>query len=403
MRWNVQNLIQEVTFAWDFLQARRKQLWRLTGDRFQREVTCFWRVACYRVLGSLRKGEQRSIRQQLADHLDRIAHPLQQGNLQQAIALLASVQISSRRGQCRGQAISRMPALLPRVRALAPLLTTDDAWIGLEIFWMRVLDQALTRLAAGQQQALLDQLGIHLAWICDRIRRRKTSAWFISGSLPRPVFTSQQGHYTRKPTLRTFDVPDGWSPAIKTRSKQLEPETIIWRFPFVSYPAFPPLCPDFPPEVLALGDPWALAQIVVQPGKRQQWLPLRGLADEYDRIMDLLTPMLSSTEAQEGWETLEDATAQHVRAQLQTAFCPIDEGRWRTIMNNARVRHPDAPGWWCLGQEKLALAILSELYQTAPGYLKTTFLPWARRLQKPWPEQKAWLFEHFQRKYLDRA
>jgi hypothetical protein len=148
--------------------------------------------------------------------------------------------------------------------------------------------------------------------------------------------------------------------------------------------------------------PLTWARPVIQPGKQRQWLPLRGLADEYDRIMDMLKPILSSPEAQEGWETLDDHHAHSVRAQLQTLFFPVDQGRWRTILNNTKVQHPE-PGWWRLHRERLALAILGELYKADPGYLRTTLLPRARRRRKPWPERKAWLIEHFQHKYRDRA
>jgi hypothetical protein len=396
-----QDLTQKVTFAWNFLRARRTELWHLTGDQFQREVTCFWRVACYRVLGSLREGEQRSIRQQLADHLERIAHYRQQDDLQQAIAHLASVQISSHRVKFRGRPSRYRPPLLPRLRMLAPLLTTDDAWIALEVFWVRVLDQLLTRLPAGRQRAVVDQVGNHLAAICDRIRRRQASDTFITEQLRRAEITSQQGDYTRQPPGQSFLVPEGWSPATETWLEQLEPDTTIWIPRFEGYPALPPVCPDLTPEALDLS-PLTWARPVIQPGKQRQWLPLRGLADEYDRIMDMLKPILSSPEAQEGWETLDDHHAHSVRAQLQTLFFPVDQGRWRTILNNTKVQHPE-PGWWRLHRERLALAILGELYKADPGYLRTTLLPRARRRRKPWPERKAWLIEHFQHKYRDRA
>jgi hypothetical protein len=353
-------------------------------------------------LGSLREGEQRSIRQQLADHLEGVAHHRQQGDLQHAIAHLASVQISSHRGKFRGRPSNFRPPLLPKLRMLAPLLTTDDAWIALEAFWVRVLDQLLTWLPAGRQRAVVDQLGNQLAAICDRIRRRKASDTFITEQLARPAFTSQQGDYTRHPPGQSFFVPEGWSPATETWLERLELDTTRWIPRFEGYPALPPLCPDLTPEALDLS-PLTWARPVIQPGKRRQWLPLSGLADEYDRIMDMLKPLLSSPEAQEGWETLDDHPARCVHAQLQTLFFPVDHGRWRPIMNDTKVHHPDAPGWWRLHREQLALAILSELYMIDPGYLSTTLLPWARRQRKPWPERKAWLIKHFERKYRDRA
>jgi hypothetical protein len=118
--------------------------------------------------------------------------------------------------------------------------------------------------------------------------------------------------------------------------------------------------------------------------------------------MDMLKPILSSPEAQEGWETLDDHTACCARAQLHTLFFPVGHGRWRTILNDTKVHHPDAPDWWRLHREQLALAILSELYMIDRGYLSTTLLPRARRRRKPWPERKAWLIKHFERKYRHR-
>jgi hypothetical protein len=258
---------QEVTFAWDFLEARRAELGRFTGNQFQPEMTCFWRAACYRVLGSLRRGEQRAIRQQLVDHLDAAGHYLRQGDPSQALAWLPTIQVTSGRGKFRGHASARLPALLPRLRELAPLLTTDDSWVALEMFWVRVLDQLLTRLPLGRQRAILDQLGIHLGWICDSIRRKKASPTFIRHNLPNPILTSRRGQYTGLGTTPTYPVPESWEPTAKVQLEQIEPDVVEVDFPFVAYPCCPPLCPDLPPDSLASLDPEPRPRFVVVEGK----------------------------------------------------------------------------------------------------------------------------------------
>jgi hypothetical protein len=52
-----------------------------------------------------------------------------------------------------------------------------------------------------------------------------------------------------------------------------------------------------------------------------------------------------------------------------------------------------------LNRERLALAIVGELYHVNPEYLRTTLLPRARLMRRAWPGQRAWLIEHFARKH----
>jgi hypothetical protein len=394
---------QEVTFAWEFLEARRTELGRLTGDWFQPEMTCFWRAGCYEILGSLRRGEQRAIRQQLAHHLDAAAHYLKQGHPSQALAWLPTIQVTSGRGKFRGRTSARLPALLPRLHALAPLLTTDDSWVALEMFWVRVLDQLLTRLPLGRQRAILDQLGIHLGWICDSIRRKKVSPTVIRHNLPNPILTSRRGQYTGLGTTPTYPVPDSWEPAAKVQLEQIEPDVVEVDFPFVAYPYFPTLCPDLTPDILALLDTKPRPRFVVKEGKKRRRIRLQGLADEYEQIMRILTPLLSSVIARQGWERIDDPYAQQIRTKLQQMFPAIPAGYWRGIMIQSKVPHPEEPGWWRLNREGLACETLGHLYHLNPASLNTTLLPQARRLRQPWADVRTWLVNHFTRKYPHEA
>jgi hypothetical protein len=85
------------------------------------------------------------------------------------------------------------------------------------------------------------------------------------------------------------------------------------------------------------------------------------------------------------------------------AFPPIAPRRWTHLMTQAACLHPAAPGWWQLYRERLALAILAELYNINPTYLRTTLLPEARLRRRPWSEQRASLIKRLTRQHSREA
>lgn len=68
-------------------------------------------------------------------------------------------------------------------------------------------------------------------------------------------------------------------------------------------------------------------------------------------------------------------------------------------MGQTAVPHPAIHGYSQLNRELLALAMLGELYHVNPHYLRTTLLPRARLMRRPWPDQRTWIIAHFSRKY----
>jgi hypothetical protein len=100
--------------------------------------------------------------------------------------------------------------------------------------------------------------------------------------------------------------------------------------------------------------------------------------------MRTLNPLLSSVTTRQGWERIDDLYAQQIRTQLQQMFPAVPAGHWRGIMIQAKVPHPEEPGWWRLNRERLACEMVGHLYHLNPDSLNTTLLPQARRLRQPW-------------------
>jgi hypothetical protein len=382
-----------VKCAKDFLTDQFEQLRALTGTRFLPELTYYWQTACYRVMGSLTRGGQRAMRHQLVHHLATVAAHIQYGQIGEAITQLAAIDVPRGRGKFRGRAPQRLPALLPHLRAITPLLTSADGWLALETLWRRVFEHALVRLPLGLQRALLDQLGGHLWGVRHALQHRKTPAMWITRTLPAPRLTDQRGHYTRPRTTPTFVAPDGWTPTTKTRPQQATPD-LIDLAPFLGFPEFPPLAPKVSQDLVEWVESGHAIGPRVYPGKLHQRIPLLGLVDEYDRIMQRLIPLLAHRLARRGWKRLRGrkqrtGIGRPLCAMLQGGFPAIAERRWEQIMGQAAVPHPDALDYSQLNRELPALAIVGELYHLNPQYLRTTLLPRARLMRRPWPEQRA--------------
>jgi hypothetical protein len=278
-------------------------------------------------------------------------------------------------------------------------LTSVDGWSALEAFWRRVFEYALDRLPPGRQRALLDQLGGHLWGICHALQRRKTPAMWVARTLPNPRLTNQRDHYTRQRSTPTYEVPDAWRPAAKTRPQQVTPD-LVDLAPFLGYPEFPPLAPNVPQDLVEWVESGHAIGPKVYPGKSAQRIPLPGLVEEYDRIMQRLIPLLAHRLARRGWKRLRRGKhrteiGRRLCAMLRGAFPAISERRWEQMMGQAAVPHPEAHGYLQLNRELLALAILGALYHINADYLRTTLLPRARLMRCPWPDQRAWLITHF--------
>jgi hypothetical protein len=354
-------------------------------------------------MGSLKRGGQGAIRHQLVRHLMTVVAHVQQGQIGEAITKLPAVDVQRGHGKFRGHAPQRLPALRPHLRTIAPLLTSVDGWLALETFWRRVFEHALGRLPPGRQRALLDQLGGHLWAVGHALQQRKTAAAWVARTLPAPRLTDQRGHYTRQRATPTFVAPSGWTPAAKTRPRQLTPD-LVDLAPFLGFPEFPPFAPNVPQDLLEWVESGHAIGPRIHPGKPHQRISLSGLVDEYDRIMQRLSPLLAHRLARRGWKRLRGQTrrtgiAQRLCAMLQGVFPTISERRRDQIMGQAAVPHPAIRGYSQLNRELLALAILGELYHVNPNYLRTTLLPRARPMRRPWPEQRAWLIGHFGRKH----
>ncbi len=392
-----------VKCAKDFLTDQYEQLRALTGTSFLPELTRYWQTACYRVMGSLKRGGQRAIRHQLVHHLTTVAAHIEQGHIGEAITTLAAIDVQRGHGKFRGKAPQRLPALRPHLRAIAPVLTSVDGWLALETLWRRAFEHALGRLPLGRQRALLDQLGGHLWGVRHAIQQRKTAAMWIARTLPNPRLTDRRGHYTRQWTTPTFVAPDGWRPATKTWPQQVTPD-LIDLAPFPGFPEFPPVPPNVPQDLVEWVESGHAIRPRVYPGKSQQRISLSGLVDEYDRIMQRLIPLLAHRLARRGWKRLRGQKHRtgigwRLCAMLQEVFPAIPERRWERMMGQAAVPHPATLDYSQLNRERLALAILGELYHINSNYLRTTLLPRARLMRRPWPDQRAWLIEHFTHKH----